>query len=116
MALAISRVQVSASKINESIRTYENQQMCRKMEQLWNPTISLVSSTNRSKIKEGTLTKIKVRRGGGQEYTFHLFTDLLLYSKPLGGGKFRCHNRFDLHECKLGDNEQATDKQFVIVS
>ena len=81
---AVAEVDKAAHKINETIRAREEKQKLAKLQTQFtsNSEINLVA-TDRKLLLEGQL--IKVCRRDLREYYFHLFSDIMTYSKRKGG-------------------------------
>jgi FYVE/RhoGEF/PH domain-containing protein 5/6 len=77
---AISKVGEVGDYLNEAIRKRENMEKISELETKFNGNIELLVP-GRFIVKEAILKKLS-HRGHLTEYQFHLFNDLLIYSKP----------------------------------
>ena len=77
--------------------------------QLDGGTVDIVQE-NRTLVHHGQLTKLSTK-GVKHSYHFHLFNDLLLYSKVNASGKFLLHRQMPLATCRV--DALATDVEAV---
>lgn len=71
---------------------------------------ALLQDPARSFVRAGDLMKKSGRTGRAVEYRFFLFSDLLVYAKPEGSGKYRTHEELPLYQMKIVDWYPSTQK------
>ena len=93
--MAIEKISISATKINETIRQREQQEELVRLEGKFSSRSRIaLAKTGRSLVRYGFLTK--VCRKDLRQYYFHLCSDLLLYSKSamVRMGHSSCTDKF----------------------
>ena len=70
----------------------------------------LLQDPARGFIRSGDLLKKSGRTGRTAEYRFFLFSDILVYAKPGGSGKYRIHEELPLYQMKVVDWYPSTQK------
>ena len=99
---AVAEVDKAAHKINETIRAREEKQKVIELASRFLGTGGDgLAAAGRKLEFEGSL--VKVCRRDLREYHFHLFTDILTYSKRKGANSFKLHRRLDLAATTVKD-------------
>ncbi|XP_013402225.1 rho guanine nucleotide exchange factor 39 [Lingula anatina] len=103
-----------AAHINEHIKEHDNfQKMLAIQNNLTGNTAPRIVAPGRRFIKDGMLKKVSRTGGSSHERMFFLFSDMLLYAKPVNS-KYVCCCVFPLHHCyverMLGDLFKVTCK------
>eukprot|EP00945_MAST-04E_sp_MAST-4E-sp1_P000353 g353.t1 len=115
---AIESVQHAATLINETIRGREEQDRLVRLESMFvegRAGVPSLAKEGRRLVKEGRL--VKRCRNSNREYYFHLFTDILLYSKPKSGdSQFVLHRQIELKFASVGTEKLVSPLAFSVVS
>eukprot|EP01083_Nonionella_stella_P153011 491105_1 len=103
---ATSEMKVTALGINEAIRKHDGLKEVADLEKQFRGEPNLVGP-NRFLVHSGVMNKLN-RRGGHDQYMFHLFTDIITYSQQLQSG-FKLHRKLDLANMKVVKTSAKTD-------
>jgi FYVE/RhoGEF/PH domain-containing protein 5/6 len=96
---ALTELGRATTHIDDTINQRKNYEQIIELQSLFVEEIHL-TAPGRMLLKEGQLKRI-TRRGNIIGYTFHLFSDTLIYSETTIGGKLKLHNAIDLSQSSI---------------
>jgi hypothetical protein len=118
LAAARAAIAVEVQHINDAFVQADLSEKLAKLEAQFSSTIDL-QAPKRTILHTREL--MRQTRHGNRPYTFHLLSDLLLYSEPNSAGKLVLHRRLPLSEIVItpmnetGIQISSSEKSFVII-